>query len=148
MFLLVFQLLIKISQHSQESSEPVFRGRKLVLNYTSGSPCSSDRTRNPRSFDEDEHDGNNGDQGDHKTDERRKSSIISFQCERDALAPKAQVSFVGASQDECTYFFEARSMAACGGVNETEQTLGPGGVFGVMYATELIRLWEFVWDDD
>lgn len=25
-------------------------------------------------------------------------------------------------------------MAACGGVNETEQTLGPGGVFGVMYA--------------
>jgi cation-dependent mannose-6-phosphate receptor len=44
------------------------------------------------------------------------------------------VSFVGASQDECTYFFEARSMAACGGVNETEQTLGPGGIFGVMYA--------------
>lgn len=25
-------------------------------------------------------------------------------------------------------------MAACGGVNETAQTLGPGGVFGVMYA--------------
>ena len=30
-------------------------------------------------------------------------------------------------------------MAACGGVNETEQTLGPGGVFGVMYAQRLIR---------
>lgn len=136
-YVLVFQLLIKISQYSQESSEPVFRGRKLVLNYTSGSPCGSERTRTPRSLvgdDEDGRDGKGADQGDQKGDERRKSSIISFQCERDALAPKAQVSFVGASQDECTYFFEARSMAACGGVNETEQTLGPGGVFGVMYA--------------
>lgn len=27
-------------------------------------------------------------------------------------------------------------MAACGGVNETAQTLGPGGVFGVMYAQD------------
>lgn len=127
---------MKISHHSQESSEPVFRGRKLVLNYTSGSPCSSERTKTPRSLisDEDQRDSKDADQGDHRSDEKRKSSIISFQCERDALAPKAQVSFVGASQDECTYFFEARSMAACGGVNETEQTLGPGGVFGVMYA--------------
>ena len=28
-------------------------------------------------------------------------------------------------------------MAACGGVNETAQTLGPGGVFGVMYVQGL-----------
>lgn len=141
MSLLIFFLLIKNFHHSQESSEPVFRGRRLVLNYTSGSPCSSQRTKTSRSLiggDEDEHDGGKGkDQGDRNNDDRRKSSIISFQCERDALAPKAQVSFVGASQDECTYFFEARSMAACGGVNETEQTLGPGGVFGVMYVQGL-----------
>lgn len=109
----------------------------MVLNYTSGSPCGSERTKLPRKvIDGDEGKGRDrgkeGNQGNQRSDERRKSSIISFQCERDALAPKAQVSFVGASQDECTYFFEARSMAACGGVNETEQTLGPGGVFGVM----------------
>jgi cation-dependent mannose-6-phosphate receptor len=109
----------------------------MVLNYTSGSPCSSHLTKNSRSLlgDDENHDGGkNDDKGEHKNDDRRKSSIISFQCERDALAPKVHLSFVGASQDECTYFFEARTMAACGGVNETEQTLGPGGIFGVMYA--------------
>lgn len=151
MYLLVLRLLIRIPHYSQESSEPVFRGRKLVLNYTSGSPCSSARTRTPRSLigdGEDERDGNNADQGEHKDDERRKSSIISFQCERDALAPKAQVSFVGASQDECTYFFEARSMAACGGVNETAQTLGPGGVFGVMYVQSSFCGQGLVWQHD
>lgn len=148
--LLIFNLLMNHFHHSQESSEPVFRGRKLVLNYTSGSPCSSQLTKTPRSLvggDEDEHDGSKDkDQGDRKSDDRRKSSIISFQCERDALAPKAQVSFVGASQDECTYFFEARSMAACGGVNETEQTLGPGGVFGVMYVLGLSYCGDFLVD--
>ena len=64
---------------------------------------------------------------------RRKSTVISFLCERDSLVSKVHLSFVGASQDECTYFFEAKSIAACGGVNETQQSLGPGGVFGVMY---------------
>ena len=38
---------------------------------------------------------------------------------------------MAASEDECTYFFEARSPSACGGV-EAETTLGPGGVFGVI----------------
>lgn len=64
--------------------------------------------------------------------ESRKSTLISLLCDRDPLAPKASISFVGASPDACTYFFELRSMAACGGVSEAQQTLGPAGVFGVM----------------
>lgn len=68
---------------------------------------------------------------------RRKSSIISLLCEREPLAPKgpqAAVAFVGASQDECTYFFEVRSPAACAGaeIDSSSGALGPGGVFGVM----------------
>ena len=133
--------------HREQSSELVFRGRKLVLNYTSGSPCDAPSTKNPRSLIDDDgdkkkhdddnkkdHDDDKSHDKDQKSDTRRKSTVILFQCERDSLAPKAHLSFVGASEDECTYFFEAKSMAACGGVNETEQSLGPGGVFGVMYA--------------
>lgn len=129
----------------QASSEPVFRGRKLVLNYTSGSPCNSPSTRslNLLARDHDDHDDDDDDEkkhddeghdNDRKNDTRLKSTIIYFQCERDALAPKVHLSFIAASQDECTYFFEARSMAACGGVDQTEQSLSPGGVFGVMYS--------------
>lgn len=141
----------QVSTFRQKSTEPVFRGRKLVLNYTSGSPCDSPPTQNvnlrPRNDvddddggdekkpddDEEKHDDEKDDDKNRKKDRRLKSTIIYFQCERDALAPKAHLSFIAASEDECTYFFEARSMAACGGVDQTEQSLGPAGVFGVMY---------------
>lgn len=124
----------------QQSSNPIFRGRELVLNYTSGSPCDSPLTKNSgRSLigdDDEEHDDEKDhDRNDSERPTRRKSTIITFQCEREPLAPKAHLSFIGASEDECTYIFKARSMAACGGVNETAQSLGPGGVFGVMYAS-------------
>lgn len=72
-----------------------------------------------------------------KSTTRRKSTIISLLCEKEPLAPKAPqaaVAFVGASPDECAYFFEVRSPAACAGA-ETDSSggaLGPGGVFGVM----------------
>lgn len=136
----------------QESSKPVFRGRKLVLNYTSGSPCDSPRTQNvdlrlsdgdqrKRNDDDDDDDNDkmkhddeeDRDDRNRKNDKRLKSTIISFHCENDSLKPKVALSFIAASEDECTYFFEVRSIAACGGVNQTEQSLGPGGVFGVMY---------------
>ena len=103
-----------------------------MLNYTDGSPCDDTSSRLlPRKITEDD-DRKHYKGSSHKKDTRRKSSLISFICERDSLAPKAHVSFVGASPDECTYFFEARSMAACGGVSEPQQSLGPGGVFGVI----------------
>ena len=81
---------------------------------------------------DDEKDDKKPDKGSKEEDTRRKSTIISLLCDKDPLAPKAAVAFVAASSDECTYFFEARSPAACGGIEVAEQTLGPSGVFGVM----------------
>ena len=126
--------------YRQTSMEPIFRGRKLIMNYTDGSPCGDDTKslRSRKLKDDDDEDEGDSDEDDKKKDHkyravRRKSTLISFICDHDSLAPKAHVSFIGASPDECTYFFEARSMAACGGVIDPQQTLGPGGVFGVIF---------------
>ncbi|KAJ4289693.1 Cation-independent mannose-6-phosphate receptor CI-MPR [Kalmusia sp. IMI 367209] len=134
-----------------ESYEPVFRGRKLVMNYTGGSLCPSSFSRDRRSpadlsarkfIDDDEDDKDkNKDNDDEDEDtpkkkkpssdgERRKTAIISLLCESDPLA-KTAFSFV-AAVDDCVYFFEGRSPSACGGVHIEEQALGPGGVFGVI----------------
>ncbi|KAF9732166.1 hypothetical protein PMIN01_10095 [Paraphaeosphaeria minitans] len=134
-----------------ESYEPVFRGRKLVLNYTGGSLCpsSSDRrsqhaaldlsTREIIDDDDDDKkkDKDKTDDDDHPSKKKpssdgkhRKTAIISLLCESDPLA-KTAFSFV-AAVDDCVYFFEGRSSAACGGVHIEEQALGPGGVFGVI----------------
>ncbi|KAI9749599.1 MAG: hypothetical protein M4579_006810 [Chaenotheca gracillima] len=156
----------KIYSIGQQSSEPLFRGRKLVLNYTDGSPCDSGSTRSLaldqkaaslarrmdrislRQEDEDD-DGrdeepppedDDRDKPDDETtkdpvepeDTRRKSTLISLLCERDPLAPRVAFSFVGSSPDECTYFFELRAQAACGGARDTQVGVGPGGVFGVI----------------
>ena len=110
------------------------------MNYTDGSPCdeATNSLRTRKLKDNDDDDENDSDRDDKKKDHkytagRRKSTLISFICDHDSLAPKAHISFLGASPDECTYFFEARSMAACGGVIDPQQTLGPGGVFGVIF---------------
>ena len=127
----------------QASTEPFFRGRKLVLNYTNGSPCEQNSDRllprklNVPDDDDDDEDDRDDDRKSHKDSKskepvRRKSTLISFTCDKDSLAPKVHLSFIGSDPDECTFFFEARSMAACGGVSEAQQTLGPGGVFGVI----------------
>ncbi|KAF1985183.1 mannose 6-phosphate receptor domain-containing protein [Aulographum hederae CBS 113979] len=145
----------------QQNSELVFRGRKLVLNYTHGSPCPSPSSRatnllpetlpdlstrsdkhshGAEDLDSDDEDHRNDDDdedsprkgGSGEKEVRRKSTIISFLCESEPLAPKAAISFVAASEDECTYFFEARSLAACPGVNHAKEQLSPGGVFGVI----------------
>ena len=123
----------------------MFRGRKLVLNYTDGSPCDSDdRKRSLLNHDAEDIDASglvDGDDDEYKPSSnlksRRKSTIISLLCEKEPMAPKAPlaaVAFVGASEDHCTYFFEVRSPAACAGA-ETDPSggaLSPGGVFGVM----------------
>ena len=132
----------KCASNRQSSTEPFFRGRKLVLNYTEGSPCDAKSDRllprklNVPDDDEDDDDDRDDDRKGHKSSKskeplRRKSTLISFTCDRDSLAPM-HLSFIGSDPDECTFFFEARSMAACGGVSEAQQTLGPGGVFGVI----------------
>ncbi|KAF2230953.1 mannose 6-phosphate receptor domain-containing protein [Viridothelium virens] len=99
--------------------------------------------------DEDDGDGENNDDdydddddGDDEDDDppptkgskhqRRKSTVISFLCDRDPLKADASVAFVAASPDECTYFFEVRSPAACGRSESSRSGLGPGGVFGII----------------
>ena len=130
----------------------------MVLQYTDGSPCP-DHPRSKRSLDanglsprklighdddkrkdDDDDDRHDGSGHQKENSKRRKSTLISVLCERDALAPKASVAFVGASPDECAYFFELRSPHACGGVSNAQQTLGPTGVFGVMSVYPLRRL--------
>lgn len=149
----------KIYSLGQENHEPVLRGRKLVLNYTGGSPCgaSSKSRRSVDLLSEREIIGGDDDDDDKKKDDdedsdkkkdksdkspskdtRRKSTIISMLCDRDPMSPKLTLNFVGADEDECAYFFEARSAAACGGIEVAKQTLSPGGVFGVIAIIAII----------
>ena len=151
----------------------MLRGRKLILNYTDGSPCTggSNNRRSAKLADDyhessthndtkskgkhdDEEDEDEDGEGKEKDDNkdkdrddddeddnrsprkgsrsRRKSTVISFLCDRDPLKADAAVAFVAASPDQCTYFFEVRSPAACGGSESSKSGLGPGGVFGIM----------------
>ncbi|KAI9645790.1 Cation-independent mannose-6-phosphate receptor CI-MPR [Ciborinia camelliae] len=107
----------------QQSGNLTLRGRKLVLEYTNGSPCGGKNKK--RSWDDDDED----DKDDKSI--RRKSSIISFHCEKDPLAT-ASASYVGTDPEECAYFFEVRSQAACGGSEPAKQTVGPGAVFAII----------------
>ncbi|KAL9095128.1 MAG: hypothetical protein Q9165_002731 [Trypethelium subeluteriae] len=97
--------------------------------------------KNDDDYDDDD-DDDDDDQGDDEDDDprhrkgsrsqRRKSTIISFLCDRDPLKADASVAFVASSPDECTYFFEVRSPAACGRSESSRSGLGPGGVFGII----------------
>lgn len=137
---------ILMTLHSLENSEPIFRGRKLILNYTGGSLCpsSSKSKRTPIALSYEPREIIDGDDDDDEDDKprkkpskekeektaRRKTTVISLLCDSDPLA-KTSISFV-AAVDDCTYFFEGRSPSACGGVHQETQALGPGGVFGVI----------------
>jgi cation-dependent mannose-6-phosphate receptor len=127
--------------HRQQNMAPVIRGRKMVLNYTDGSPCPEPRKRSHMLADLSPREIVGGDDGDHEDEEdesdrpkvpgRTKTTIISMLCERDPLMPLLTLSFI-ASPDECTYIFEARSPAACASIQKSAQTLSPSGVFGVI----------------
>lgn len=160
-------MLSDIWTSRQQSSRPIFRGRKLVLNYTNGSPCPSSNTpynlkrrellkhRENEEYDNDEQTDDDGEDIREKDDDDddddddnddsdivppsdeigRKSTIMSFLCDRDPVAPSVTISFVGTS-DSCAYFFEVRSPYACGGAaSSPDEGLGPAGVFGVMYVS-------------
>nr|OQO15955.1 hypothetical protein B0A51_16157 [Rachicladosporium sp. CCFEE 5018]OQO21583.1 hypothetical protein B0A51_13341 [Rachicladosporium sp. CCFEE 5018] len=130
-----------------QNDRPVIRGRKLVLNYTGGSPCGPDVRDRRAALDYDEReiiddDDKKKKKPDDKEDRpkkpeskapmKRKSTIISMLCDRDPLAPTLSLSFVGTDPDHCAYFFEARSATACGGIEVAKQTLSPSGVFGTI----------------
>lgn len=129
----------------------MFRGRKLVLQYTGGSPCGSaveSRSEDLSDLSDDvEYPARTlsgkvvGSSSDSDEDEkpkkplptkRHKSTLISFHCEKDPLKSAAVASFIGTDPDECAYFFEMRSEAACPGPGPVQAGLGPAGVFGVI----------------
>ncbi|KAK5725892.1 Cation-independent mannose-6-phosphate receptor CI-MPR [Elasticomyces elasticus] len=144
----------KVFSIGRQNGEPVLRGRKLVVEYTGGSPCGEDvgkRAVDGRAIlDDDDDDDDDEDDDDEKKkpkkgsknkneDEkkrpiRRKNTLISFLCSHDPTAPLLALSYIGSSPDTCTYFFEARSSAGCGGIETAKQTLSPSGVFGVIVA--------------
>ncbi|KIV80345.1 hypothetical protein PV11_07851 [Exophiala sideris] len=115
----------------QQNDQPIFRGKKLVLNYTNGSPCPElDEDGVPI----------DSDFAARKIPLRRKSTLMSFICDTSPLlSTKPAISFLG-SPDHCTYVFEVRSRYACGGTTQSEEkgTLGPGGVFGVILGIALL----------
>jgi cation-dependent mannose-6-phosphate receptor len=138
----------------QSSAAPIFRGKKLVLNYTDGSPCP-DPPIHPRRkiLDGDDDDDDNDDSSkpkpkkpvntppaSSKSPTRYKSTLLSFLCDRDpSLTSHPAISFIG-TPDSCSYFFEVRSRYACGGATSSSDsgTLGPGGVFGVIFGIALL----------
>jgi cation-dependent mannose-6-phosphate receptor len=129
---------------SLENTVPIFRGRKLILNYTGGSLCPTSKSKRspislidntPREIigndpDDDDKPSKKKPDSDKDKSVRRKTTVMSLLCDSDPLA-KTSISFV-AAVDECTYFFEGRSPHACGGVHQAKQALGPGGVFTVI----------------
>jgi cation-dependent mannose-6-phosphate receptor len=109
----------------QQNDQLLFRGKKLLLNYTMGSPCPDlDEDGNPI----------DDDLVVKKTTQRRKSTLLTFACDTSPLlSTRPVVNFLG-SPDHCTYVFEIRSRSACGGTTQSEEkgTLGPGAVFGLI----------------
>ena len=148
---------------SQQSGALLPRGRKLVLQYTGGSPCgASDKHKRSgvhegarykyhdyddeeeeseaRRSSKDEDDDEDKDKQKEKEKEkekakalRHKSATISFLCDHDPDTPTA-FSFVGTDPDECAYFFEVRSQHACAGAEPHKPgSVGPGSVFAIIF---------------
>jgi cation-dependent mannose-6-phosphate receptor len=123
----------------QQNDELLFRGKKLLLNYTMGSPCPDlDEDGSPLSVREIV-DGDDDDQPKSKNT-RRKNTLMTFTCDTSPLvATRPAISFLG-SPDHCTYIFEVRSRHACGGTTASHEsgTLGPGSVFVVISGIALL----------
>lgn len=149
---------------SSASLDLTSRGRKLVLQYTGGSPCGNQESKSKRRRRDEataEGEGSNesmwtADDEDHpvrpaydpddsiypsaddkKKDDaptgRRKSTTISFLCDRDPAASSASISFVGTDPEQCAYFFEARSIHACAHAEPHKPgSVGPGSVFSLI----------------
>lgn len=104
----------------QSSTNPKFRGRNLILEYTNGSPCL-----NP----------------DGSPTDLKSSVLISLKCAHDldlasAKNQPALMSFVG-SPDNCSFFFEARSIHACPAVNQS-QSMAPVSIFLIIFLVALV----------
>ena len=144
----------------RENHELLFRGKRLLMNYTMGSICpeldeDGKPLERPKIKDDDddrddEDDDNEEDEDDDEEDEpkrkpkkaanRRKSTLLTFICDMSPLlSTRPSVSFVG-TMDHCTYWFEVRSRHVCGGTttSDTKGTLGPAGVFAVILGIAML----------
>lgn len=77
------------------STDLKFRGMNLVLEYTDGDRCEN-------------------------SPNLRKSTLLTFKCDREMMS-KARVNYLGA-MDNCSYFFEVRTVHACATANEENDT--------------------------
>ena len=136
----------KIISIGRQNNELLFRGKKLLLNYTMGSPCpeldEDGRPIDDYRFREREIVDDDGDEDRHrsKASTRRKTTLMTFTCDTSPLlSTRPAVSFLG-TPDHCTYIFEVRSRHACGGTTASHEsgTLGPGGVFMVILGIALL----------
>jgi cation-dependent mannose-6-phosphate receptor len=127
------------------NSELVFRGRKLVLNYTNGSPCPElDEDGNPKILDLETREiiGDDPKGKPPSKSNRHKTTLLSLICDRDpTLSTHPSLSFLG-TPDHCTYVFESRSRYFCGGATSSSSdspgSLGPVAVFGVIIVVALL----------
>ncbi|KAG5929627.1 hypothetical protein E4U42_005217 [Claviceps africana] len=120
-----------------ESKNLVSRGRKLVLQYTGGSPCG-EKTKSSQGL-QNSSSRSWVSSNDKETTTKRKSTTISFLCDRDPSSAQTAFSFVGVSPDECSYFFEARSIHACAGAEPHKPgSVGPGSVFGLILGIAIL----------
>lgn len=104
-----------IKSLGMSNHRPYFRGRNLLLEYHNGSPCVGlDGTLNGL----------------------RMSTLISFKCDHDIQATHAGLSFLG-SPDNCSYFFEARSVHACPSTNQ-EQSMAPVPIFLIIFSIAVL----------
>ena len=121
-----------IQSLGQQNAHPIFRGRKLLLNYTQGSPCPDlDEDGRPMDI------LSNTLSITAKKTNRYKSTLLTFTCDTSpSLTNHPVISFLG-SPDHCSYVFEVRSRYACagaGGPPTDSNSLSPTGVFFVILA--------------
>lgn len=135
------------------------RGRKLVLQYINGSPCGDttgikdnsdlgpygtseymDGETDEETIEEERNKAlAEGDSTSEDSDVRRKSTLISFICDRDPTSTGMTVTFVGTDPDECAYFFEARSSHACASAEPHKPgSVGPGSIFGLIVVIAIL----------
>lgn len=153
--------------NSQQSGILTPRGRKLVLQYSNGSPCGKDKEKDKKrrdilgsvhdgaenkyhdfsdedddymtyKDDDDDDDKKKKDDKKKETAGRRKSATISFLCDHDPEI-STTASFVSADPDECAYFFEVRSQHACATAEPHKPgSVGPGTVFTIIFVIAVL----------
>lgn len=131
----------------QASAAPLFRGKKLILNYTDGSPCDNDapkpralEPRSPKKVDDSDSDSSDDpddtDRPHHRkpsASTRLKTTFIEFTCDSQSVSTqKTHIHYLG-NFDNCFYMFDAKSPLACPSpVSPPTQSVGPGFVFSLI----------------